>query len=349
MKKKLMIYGATGYTGRLISKEAKARGMAPLLAGRSEDKLKAVAGVLGLKYRVFDLSDPKLIDKSIRDMDVVINSAGPFSSTSIPMVESCLRTNTHYLDLAGEMDDFEKLTKYDAEAKKKKIMILPGAGNDVVPSDCLALYVSKKVQHPHALYICLSGLTTLSRGTTKTGIEGIKRGIRVRRNGTIVKTDRLKIRKADFGNGMKKCISMPWGDVATAYYTTGIGNIEEYFELTPNIRMFAYMMHYLAWFYGSDLMQKVLMRYAEKKPEGPSEEKRNSGQSVFVATVEGKDGTLASARLTTPEGYKLTYLTSLRIAEKVLKGRIKAGFTTPAQAYGPDLIMEIDGVRREDL
>jgi short subunit dehydrogenase-like uncharacterized protein len=349
MKKKMLIYGATGYTGKLIAREAKARGMTPVLAGRSEGKVMTIAAELGLHYRVFGLDDPAIIDGSIRDMDVVLNCAGPFSSTAVPMVEACLRTGTHYLDLAGEMDDFETMAKYDTTAKKKKIMILPGIGFDVVPSDCLALYVSKKVRAPRALYLCISGLTAMSRGTMKTAIEGLTKGIRVRRNGSITKAGRLKTREADFGSGKTRCISLPWGDVAMAYYTTGIGTIEEYFRLTPKTLMYACLIHYFSWLYGAAFMRKMMNSLADKQPEGPSGERRESERSVFVATAEGADGTTASARLVTPEGYKLTCLTALNIAGKVLKGTIKTGFMTPAQVFGPDLIMEIKGVTREDL
>ncbi len=350
MKKKLMIYGATGYSGKLVAEAAKARGMAPVLAGRNEEKVKAIADRLGMQYRAFDLSNAKRIDASLHDMDAVINSAGPFSGTSVPLVESCLRTGTHYLDLsAGMADDFEKLAAYDADARKRKIMILPGIGFTLVPSDCLALYVLKKVRDPRTLRLFMTGHKKMSHGTLKTAFEHIDRGICIRKNGTITRRDKLEVQKADLGGGMTKCISIPLGDISTAYTTTGIGNIEVYFEMTHATRLFAYMIHYLGWFYGTGFMQNVLMKYADRQPEGPTEEERNSDRSVFVATAEGKDGKTASARLTTPEGYKLTCLTALLIAEKVLKGKIKTGYATPALAYGPDLIMEIEGVTREDL
>jgi len=350
MKKKLMIYGATGYSGKLLAGAARARGMDPVLAGRSEEKVKAVADRLGMKYRVFDLGDAKQVDRSIHDMDVLINSAGPFSRTSVSLVESCLRTGTHYLDLsAGMIGNFEKLMAYGAAAKKKKIMILPGIGFTLVPSDCLALYVTTKIPEPRALYICMTGHKKMSQGTLKTALEHINEGICIRKNGRIIKKERLSIRKADLGAGMTKCISMPLGDISTAHVSTGIGNIEVFFEMTPQTLMSACMMHYLGSFYGRPYMQRMLMKYADRQPEGPSEEERNNDRSVFVVTAEGKDGRTASARLTTPEGYKLTCMTALLIAEKVLKGKVKTGYATPAQVFGPDLIMEIEGVKREDL
>lgn len=349
MNKKLMIYGATGYSGRLIAQEAIKRGMKPILAGRSVNRLKLISDETGLEYRVFDMNDPEIIDKALRDIDIIINSAGPFSMTAVPVVESCLRTETHYLDIAGEINDFEMLAGYDSEARKKNIMIMPGTGYDVVPSDCLSLYLSKKISNPEKLIICMSALRTMSHGTFKTGIEGIQHGNRIRKDGRIIKRKMIKFRRADFGDRRKLCISFSWGDVSTAYYTTGIGNIENFIELTPGNLLIVFINQYLGWFYGTPFMQKLLMKHADKKTEGPSEEKRNSDKAVFVATVEGKDGSSVSARLTTPEGYKLTYLACVHIAEKVLTGKIKNGFYTPALFFGQDLIMEIEGVSRADL
>jgi len=344
-----MIYGATGYTGRLVALEARRRGFAPILAGRDEARVREIAAIEGLRYRVFDLQDPERIDRSMKDIDVVLNCAGPFSRTAVPILESCLRSGTHYLDLAGEIDDFERIAGYDQEAQATNIMLMPGVGFDVVPSDCLALYVSKKVQRPRSLLIAISALGGMSRGTMKTAVEGIGKGIRIRKYGRIVKSNRIRVIKVNFTSGRKRCISMTWGDVFTAFYTTGIENIEAFFKFNFRNGMSAFILRYFGRFYGSPFMQRMFIKKIEKQPEGPSEEIRNRDKSEMVAIVEGDNGVSASARLVTPEGYKLTVLTSLLIAEKVLNGHIKKGFSTPAMAFGPDLIMEIDGIIREDL
>ena len=102
----ILIYGAAGYTGRLIAKAASDRGARPILAGRNLDKVKRVAEPLGLSARAFDLGDPARIDAAIKDVAVVLCAAGPFSATSRPMADACLRSRVHYLDITGEIDVF---------------------------------------------------------------------------------------------------------------------------------------------------------------------------------------------------------------------------------------------------
>ena len=133
----ILIYGATGYTGKLIAKTAVDRGARPILAGRNLEKVRAVAEPLGLAALAFDLRDPGRIDAAIKDVSVVLNVAGPFSATSRPMADACLRNHVHYLDITGEIDVFEALAARDAEAKSRGVMLLSGVGFDVVPSDCL--------------------------------------------------------------------------------------------------------------------------------------------------------------------------------------------------------------------
>jgi len=109
-------YGATGYTGKLAARTAKEKGLEPILAGRNEAKLKALAEPLGFQYRTFDLSDKAKLDKALGEADAVLHIAGPFSATSEPMADASLRARTHYLDITGEIDVFEALAARNAEA-----------------------------------------------------------------------------------------------------------------------------------------------------------------------------------------------------------------------------------------
>src|SRR5271166_6663839 len=110
----ILLYGATGYTGRLIAREARAMGAGIVLAGRNPNKLKAIARQLDLPWRAFDLADRARLEAALKDSSVVLNAAGPFSSTARPMADACLREGTHYLDITGEIDVFEALFARDA-------------------------------------------------------------------------------------------------------------------------------------------------------------------------------------------------------------------------------------------
>src|SRR5512143_1216512 len=96
-----LIYGSYGYTGELVVELAVREGLRPVLAGRNEHKLKAQAARTGLEYRAFRLEDTAAMDAALREVDAVLHCAGPFVHTYRQMVEACLRTRRHYVDISG--------------------------------------------------------------------------------------------------------------------------------------------------------------------------------------------------------------------------------------------------------
>ena len=102
-----LIYGANGYTGELIAREAKKRGLNPILAGRNAAKVAALAQELGLEHRAFDLGSPIEIGSHLGGVALVLHCAGPFSATSAPMIAACIQAKAHYLDITCEISVFE--------------------------------------------------------------------------------------------------------------------------------------------------------------------------------------------------------------------------------------------------
>ena len=349
MNAAILIYGATGYTGKLIAKAAIDQGARPILAGRSLDKVNAVAGPLGLVARAFDLRDPARIDAGIRDVSVVLNVAGPFSATSRSVADACLRNRVHYLDITGEIDVFEALAARDAEAKARGVMLLPGVGFDVVPSDCLGSHLKRRLPDAIDLKLYLSFGAYFSRGTAKTMIEAIAAGTRLRRKGRIVSLDQPEAGSCDFGKGEKPTIQVSWGDVATAFHSTGIPNIEAHFEASPAMMAFARTPWFVKTFLGLDLMQSLLKFQIDWLPEGPSDSARRAGRAVLVGEARDKAGQTVRTRLRTPDAYSLTAATAFDAAKRVAAGEAKPGFQTPSPAFGADYILNFDRVTREDL
>jgi short subunit dehydrogenase-like uncharacterized protein len=345
----ILIYGATGYTGKLIAKAAADQGARPVLAGRNLARVSAVARPLGLKARAFDLGDPTRLDAAIKDVSVVLCVAGPFSATSRPMVDACLRNRVHYLDITGEIDVFEALAARDAEARARGVVLLPGVGFDVVPSDCLAAHLKRRLPDATHLKLYLSLGANMSRGTAKTMIEAIAAGTRLRRHGRLVARGRAEEGTCDFGKGERPTIQVSWGDVSTAYRSTGIPNIEVQFEALPAIRRMTQTPAFIKSFLGLGFMQSFLKAQVGRMPEGPSEATRRAGQAVIVGDARNSDGQTVRSRLRTPEGYTLTALTAFDAAKRVAAGEVKAGFQTPSRAFGPDYILSFDGVARDDL
>jgi short subunit dehydrogenase-like uncharacterized protein len=347
--KQLLIYGATGFTGKLTVRAAEQQGLNPILAGRNGAKLKAIAEPLGLRYRAFELFEQDKLDAALAEVDAVLHIAGPFSATSRPMADACMRTRTHYLDITGEIDVFEALAARDREAKDAGIMLLPGVGFDVVPSDCLAAHLKQRLPDAIDLKIEIGGLNALSHGTMKTMAEALPQGARVRRNGSIVTVPRPRQTSCDFGEGPTPTLVLPWGDVSTAYYSTGIPNIEVRMVVAPPLRVAAALPAFARKLAGTSLMQRVLKAQIGRMPEGPSDEILRIGRRVLVGVVSNAKGQSARARVRTGQGNVLTAQVGVELARRVLAGDAKPGFQTPSLAYGPDLILQFEGNRREDL
>ncbi len=349
MPRPYLIYGATGYTGALTARLAALRGDKPILAGRSEGPVRALAESLGLEHRTFGLDDPGALDRGLEGVEVVLHCAGPFSRTSRPMVEACLRTRTHYLDITGEALVFEALHARDAEARAASVMLLPGAGFDVVPSDCLAAHLKRRLPGARRLALGFQLVGRVSRGTATTMLENVGRGGLVRRGGVLTPVPAAwKSRLIAFGRGPWKAMTIPWGDVATAFHSTGIPDIEVYMAAPFAVRAGSWATRFLGPLLATEPAQALLKKRIRSGSPGPTDEERARGKGLLWGEAVDDAGRVVTTRLTTPEGYTLTALTSLLIVSKVLAGRAPVGFQTPATAYGPDLILEIEGVVRED-
>jgi short subunit dehydrogenase-like uncharacterized protein len=344
-----LIYGANGYTGELIAREAARRDRKPILAGRNRAAVEPLAAELGLDYRIFTLDDPKAIEAGLSDCALVLHCAGPFSHTAKPVIEACLLTQTHYLDITGEIAVFEMAATYDAVAKMADIMLLPGVGFDVVPTDCLAAELKTRLPSATHLTLAFRGLGRTSRGTTLTALEGMSAGGMIRRDGKLIPVPMVwKTKPIDFGDGRGPVttITVPWGDVSTAYYTTGIPNIEVYATFKPWFRRLARLSRYFSWLIGSAPMQRFLTSQIKAMPRGATAEQRSRSKSYVWGEVRVDAGQVVTARFKAPDGYTLTVLTALAIVEKTLNGHAPIGFQTPAKAYGSELIFTIPGVTR---
>ncbi len=340
----VLVYGAAGYTGALIAERAVARGARPILAGRSRAKIQPLAERLGCSQRIVALDDEKKLVEALEGVDVVLHCAGPFSRTAAPMVDACLRTKTHYLDITGEIGVFEALAARSEAAQAAGVMLMPGVGFDVVPTDCLAVHLARRLDDATRLTLAFAGSSKLSHGTTVTSIEHLGTGA-VRRDGKIVSVPAAwKTMDVDFEGLIRTCVTIPWGDVSTAFYSTGIGNIEVFAAAPSGLRRFLKVSRYL----GGLLRTAPMQRFLESRvPEGgPDEATRTTGETRLWGKVENDRGETVEAHLRTPEGYQVTVTTALMVAERAARGDAPVGFQTPAKAYGPDLILEVEGTSR---
>lgn len=348
MTNNFLIYGANGYTGELITRFAAERGLKPILAGRNEAKISELAGKYGFEYRVFSLDDNAKLDAALQEVDMVLHCAGPFSITSVPMVNACLRNKKHYTDITGEISVFETCAAMGKKAVEAGIMIMPGVGFDVVPSDCLAMHLKNRLPSATHLTLAWYGMGRMSHGTQATMTMNVGRGGAIRKDGKITPVPAgWKTREIDLGEVRRTGVTIPWGDVSTAFHSTGIPNIEVYTVVPPSALKMMKTTRYIGWLMATGFVQKYLQRNIP--PGGPSDEERAKGKTLMWGEASDAEGNRVEARQQGPEGYTLTAHAALNIAEKILAGYFKPGFQTPAKAYGADLILEIEGTARQDV
>lgn len=343
-----LLYGAYGYTGSLIAQRAKNRGHNPVLAGRSAEKLIPLAEKLELDYRVFDLKNEEKILKVIKEYDLVLHAAGPFKYTSAPMIKACLKSKTNYLDITGEIPVMEQNFTYDMQAKENAFVIISGVGFDVVPTDCLAKYVSEKIENPTSLEIGINSMSSLSPGTLKTMLEYNETGRLVRRNGKLIPLENDHEQKIQFIDKKLPVRPVTWGDLSTAYRTTSIPNITIYFPI-PNksssiLKLAGVSAKEMS---TNENAKKKVENWIEEHVHGPDESARRTNRCHIWVSVSDDDGKSEQAWLETMESYRFTAESAVLSVEKVLKQHPK-GALTPALAFGADFVLEVPETSRYD-
>lgn len=348
---KIILYGSYGYTGNLIAQECRSKNLDVILSGRNAEALQKQSERMNYPYEVVDIQDNVALKNLLAKGKVVIHCGGPFQYTAKAMASACLETKTHYTDITGESAVFEMLAKLDDQAKQAGITVMPGTGFDVVPSDCLALHLKNRL--PSATHLQLAFASSgggFSRGTSKTMAEGLGYGSMIRKDGklTIVPTGSLT-KEINYGPFKIPSLNIPWGDISTAWRSTGIPNIEVYIGSNEKQIAYAKRSNYINWLLRLRWVKDYMLKKIDQKPAGPSDEKRAKGKMYLWGKVWDGTGKESSARLETIDGYTLTAKASVLIAEKILNGNLKTGYQTPAMAYGAGLIMELPLTKREDL
>ncbi len=333
-----MLYGANGYTGRLIAEVAERRGLKPILAGRNREAIEAMADKYGMPCRVFPLDK---MEENLESVSAVLLAAGPFMHTSAAVAEACLAASIHYLDITGEIGVFEALHRLDSKAKECGSVLLPGVGFDVVPSDCLAATLAAALPGATELELAFSG-GSVSKGTAKTMLSGLGEGGAIRENGKIKKVSLgFHSKEVPFADKSRYCTTIPWGDVSTAYRSTGIGNIRVYSGSSPSRARQMKLIGYATPILQNKFVQKQLFKLIEAKVKGPDANARASQQTQLWGQVTDAQGMSVQGTLTTGEGYSLTAECAV---ESVLRIEgVEAGFRTPSMAFGADYITEFEG------
>lgn len=341
-----LIYGANGYTGELIAREAVRRGLRPILAGRRRQPIQALARELDLASRVFELDDPGRLDEGLRGVQAVLHCAGPFVRTAPPMVEACLRSRAHYLDITGEIPAVEYSLGRSSRALESGIVLLPCVGVDVVPSDCLAARLAEALPDATDLHLAFSSARgALSRGTIRSMIEAAPRFGLIRQHGELVSVPFAHdLREIQFSSGRGWAITLAWGDLVTAFVTTGIPNIRVYAGVPKKLAARARRLRGLIPILGMKPIKRALQWWVGRLLSGPDEATRSRARVQLWGEVRNATGDVRTATLETPEGYTFTATAAVECLQRVLEGNTVPGFQTPARAFGNRFVDSLPGV-----
>ncbi len=339
-----LIYGANGYTGRLVAEEARRQGLSPVVAGRDEAAIKALGNELALPWRAFSLTDTSATLHALADVGIVANCAGPFSATSARMIAACIESRTHYLDITGEIDVFIAAERQHAKARAAGIVVCPGVGFDVIPTDCVAVCLLEALPDARFIALGFKGLAPQSPGTARTSVEGAARGGRVRKDGAIVTVPLAhRTRLIDFGTGEKLAMTIPWGDVATAYFSTGIPNVETYIAASPRAVARMRRLNWIRPVLRLPFLQALVQRSAARAHPGPSQKQRDADKMYVWGEARDDRGETRTARLTTSNGYRLTVDGVLMAVRTLMTHAAEGGYRTPTQLMGPRCVERLPG------
>lgn len=326
--KKLMIYGATGYTGSLIVQHALETGLQIIIAGRNQQKLAEMASEKNLPFRVLGLDDPALIDKALADIHAVINCAGPYMYTARPLMEAAIRQKRHYMDVAAELDSYQLAETLDKTAFEAGVMLLPGCGGSVAMLGCLAAHAAASINKPVHISLALNVTGSMSRGSVVSATENVSTECLVRRKSHLLQRESSELKDIDFGQGSQACFPVTLPDLITVWKATGIANIETFVHVS-----------------GEGFPQGV----PADLPDGPTAQERENNRYQAVAEIMNAEGNTLRLLLDTVNGYSFTAMAAAEAARRILAGESSPGFQTPAGLFGKGFAETIADTRITEM
>jgi len=343
----VVLYGATGYTGVLVTDELVRRGAPFVLAGRNREKLERVSAERGrgAPVAVASLDDPQSLRRVLDQARVVINCAGPFTLAGEALVRAAIDTGTHYVDSTGEQTYIRRVfERLGAEAERRGVALVPAMGFDYAPGDCIARLAANDLEPLERLTLAYSvkGFG-MSRGTMRSGLEMMK-------GGDVVYEDRdwhpapRGVFRTSFAFpapiGEQSMARYPSGEVITVPHHTRTRSVNSLITTStvapgPLASALPYLTPALALTLRTPL-RRALGRAIELLPEGPPQEERRAAEFTIVAEARAEDGRLGRGVVRGSDVYGLTAVTLVHGAELMwTEGYDRAGSLGPAAAYDP--------------
>jgi short subunit dehydrogenase-like uncharacterized protein len=344
----IAIYGATGYTGRLVAREAVRRDLPIVLAGRNPEKLRRLAGELEADVAVHAaaVDDRDALRHVLGDCAAAINCAGPFSRYGEPVVRAAVETGTHYVDTTGEQLYMKRIVdRYDDAARAAEVAVVCAMGFDYVPGDLIARLAAGGHEPLRELVVAyaVSGFGP-TRGTARTTLEMLREGDVAYEEGDWRPAGRGPLRASfDFGSGVGRqtVAKYPSGEVISVPRHTETDRVTSLITTStlapvgPLAPLVPLTMPALS------LALRTPAKFAldlaiDRLPEGPSENDRQASRFTIVALARGRDGRTARAAVRGRDVYGLTAVAAVHGAALMAAvGYDRAGALSPATAFEP--------------
>jgi short subunit dehydrogenase-like uncharacterized protein len=363
----ILLYGATGYTGRLIAAEGARVGMASggsappyrmVLAGRNGAKLAEVAERHSMEYRVFALDDPGRVKHALRGIDLVINAAGPFALTGDRLAKSSIDAGCHYVDINGEVDVYQRLDDLGRYAADRELAMVCSAGHTAAASDLL---LDAALSHLEgragldyggelgAIRIAMACVVNLSRGSVGTLWRSLREQVTVVRGWSLWHEPVGKLEhtfdfrdhgKPNAKTDLRIASAANLVDTLTARLTVArrgfsAKRMESYVEAGTAARFGYQLASYLAPVAAIPGVRFLVRQQIEFLPEGPTPEDLRDETHVILLDIEDPArAKLIDWRWETPNAYQFTAQVVVEIAAKTVKGP-SVGWLTPGAVLRP--------------
>ena len=336
-KTKILVYGVLGYTGNLFIEHSLDTNL-PIVLGARQKEVKILAEKCGMEHRVFEINDVQNIIPYLSDIKAVINLANVSYGINKYLIDACIQTKTHYVDLASEYPDILEIYKLHHMALTNGVMLMPGAGFNLAPTDIAGRIASELLPNPTKLSLGFATFGNASRGTIKTVLKMTAETGYSRLSGKLVVAKPASEKRLFQAEGKEySLINNPlMGDSLAGFISTNIQNITTY-SYYPWI-LVQFMKGRMNW------LRKFLLRYSHWFfPLGPTEDELKRQHTYTWAQIENQQNQKLTVTIKGPQAYIFTAKIIGSIVNLLAKGKANAGFTPPS-FYGRNLIEGIGGV-----
>jgi short subunit dehydrogenase-like uncharacterized protein len=344
-----VIYGANGVTGRQVLAQALKQEQRPIVAGRDAPAVRNLANHHGLEAAIVSLDDRAALEALLRRSSRVLHTAGPFSRTAAPMLEACLASATPYLDMSGELDVIAATIARDAEARRVGIPLVAAAGFGVTAGDCIAAHVARRRPRAKSLLIGVDARNRhRSAGAVLSRLDVLAAGGAWIERGALVRGPIAHRRFHGPPPGSQTFIAAPMGEAISAHRTTGIPDVVAGIPVpravAPFMRWLAPPLQVLA---RGPLLRVLVTKNGRDTEAAEAAPPKTPLRSTLWARASDDEGSTTSV-LETGEGYAFA-AAAMVLAARMVGERPLVGSFTPAAAFGPDFVLQIDGVSRRDI